>query len=261
MSRRMRAMIVICGCFPIAGKAQTLEFPPVGVGFGETLRVNVHPPSPCIWDLLITLDDGSPVVNMNFNLATPTISTYPFDGNQVSPTLGSRIELLVSLTVSTPTTAASTCQPTGSVEILETATGLTSLVVAPIQIPPGPTQATYPVFGPAGMGTLQTARLNILAHPPNPCYGILSFQNAAGNPIGTSKVVTLSAGTADFLDLPSEMAGVGFFGHAEVQPVFTPTAGVASVCSGSVEVFDQLTGWSRTLVPPGPAQVAPGPPI
>jgi hypothetical protein len=247
MSKRLLTIAVVLVCWRSAGKAQPLQFPPVGLGHDQTLRVYVHPPSPCIVDVLIAENSGAPVEHLQFTLEGVLISSVSLNGNQVTPSLGARAELIVTVTYMPPAGTGNGCAGPASVEIDDIANA-TTLAIAPVAVPLGP-----PQFGPAGMGFLQTVRLNILAHPPGPCYGVLSFQDANGNPIGAPKTVSLSAGTADFLDLTSQTAGVGFLGHAEVQPIFTPAPGTApSMCTGSVEVFDQLTGWSRTLIPPGP---------
>jgi hypothetical protein len=91
-----------------------------------------------------------------------------------------------------------------------------------------------------------------VAHPPSPCAGTLSFTDVLGNPIGTTSTVSLSAAQGAFLDLPGQSviptAGRGM----EVMPVFTPSPTVADGCIAGVEVFDQSSGYTRTLIPPGP---------
>jgi hypothetical protein len=95
------------------------------------------------------------------------------------------------------------------------------------------------------MTAFEVARLNLVAYPPNPCFGTLGFLDAAGNPIGITKDVSLGPGTADFLDLTLPVGALGLFEQSEVLPLFVPTPGAdASSCVASVEVYDRVT--SRT---------------
>ena len=105
------------------------------------------------------------------------------------------------------------------------------------------------------MTGLEAVRFNVLAYPPGPCIGTLGFLDANGNPVGTTKDVSLAPGTADFLDLMSPVGTLGPFQRAEVLPVFTPTPGAdASACVASVEVYDLLTETTRGFYIPGPQQ-------
>ena len=116
-------------------------------------------------------------------------------------------------------------------------------------------------IGPVGLIFEQTARLNAVALPNGPCFGTLGFVDVAGNPVGSQSAASLAAGQATFLDLPGQTIVRGFGQRQEVLAVFTPSATVPApgVCVLSVEVFDQLTGYTRVLQPQ-PPPVTPQPP-
>jgi len=98
--------------------------------------------------------------------------------------------------------------------------------------------------------------LNVVAWPPDPCIGTISFADANGNLIENAKTVQIAAGgqpQATFLDLPGS-ALVGALGQrAGVRPVVTQGGG--SACIASVEVYSNIT--KATTVYWAPAPVSP----
>ena len=106
-----------------------------------------------------------------------------------------------------------------------------------------------------------------MAHPPNPCIGTLGFTDTSGNPIGSPTPVNLAANQAIFVDLPGFQAGTALnSSRPEVIGVFTPavtTTAPPGVCIPSIEIYDQITGYTRVLIPPGPQTlpvgIPPGP--
>jgi hypothetical protein len=135
----------------------------------------------------------------------------------------------------------------GTVEVFDSSTGLDRVLangVPAVQAPPNPV-----VFGMVGLGLFQTARLSLLNVPPNPvCEGILSFADKDGNPVGSSRRVSLGPGQAAFLDLNGNTLVRALGQRAEVRPVFELVSGD---CRPSVEVYEQITG--STMVQALPA--------
>jgi hypothetical protein len=129
-----------------------------------------------------------------------------------------------------------------SVEVIENSNGVTTVLTpGAVGYPPSP------IFGMLGVTSAETVRLNVVAYPPNPCSGTISWGDGNGNSIGTSLAVQLSGGQATHLDL----AGGGALGaRAEVRPVVTVTSGA---CIASAEVFNKVTKVTRAVYfPPDP---------
>jgi len=91
--------------------------------------------------------------------------------------------------------------------------------------------------------------------------GIISFTDVNGNPVGAQTPVSLAAEQATFLDLPGQAVVPALGARTEVIGIFTPTAAgpAPGVCIPSLEVYDQFTGFTRVLLPPGPVNIPPGP--
>jgi hypothetical protein len=97
--------------------------------------------------------------------------------------------------------------------------GPTTMPIGPAFCPPGPTNIPPgpQTFGPVGLTLEQTARLNVVAHPPQPCAGTLGFIDPRGiaiippNPQQGSgqKSVDLASGQATYLDLTGLAAAPG----------------------------------------------------
>jgi hypothetical protein len=131
----------------------------------------------------------------------------------------------------------------------------TDWVVTPGLVPPGP-PITPISLGPVGLIFEQTARLNVVAHPSEPCFGTIGFTDTSGNPIGSPMPVSLAPNQAAFTDLTGLQAGIASGSERpEVIGVFTPSSTTApGVCIASLEVFDRLSGYTRVLIPPGRQQ-------
>jgi hypothetical protein len=229
----------------------TIVFPMVGVGFDQTFQVSIAASS-CVLLVAINDSNGDPVETVTLDYGELGIKYVMQNGNKVVPRPGARAELYATVTPQPTTTGP--CVAQGSVEIYNNLTHVTS-VAAP-QLPEQPPGPPYFGLGPVGVGAFQTVRLNVLAHPPDPCIAVLGFDDANGNPVGSTLPVSLNPGQAAFLDLPSQLVLPNVFGRAEVLPRLTPLPGAAPAgCATSVEVYDQLTGWSRVFYPPGPPQI------
>ena len=230
-----------------------VEFPMIGVGFNQTFQLNVVSVNSCqvqfaILDsngvTLVTGSGGGPDTNGRVKVRFPffpDVSAFP---------LRKELQAIVSLQ---PTTT-SPCRAQATVEVFDNFSR-TDWVLTLGLAPPGP--VNMPIYlGPVGLISEQTARLNVVAHPPNPCIGTIGFTDTSGNPIGSQMPVSLTPNQATFIDLPGFQAGFALGSdRPEVIGVFTPSPTTApGVCIPSVEVFDQLSGYTRVLIPPGPIQ-------
>ncbi len=231
--------------------ATVLDFPMVGVGFDQTFQVNVATMNACALQFAVYDSNGVNIGSQSSGAGTGTVTFHSFPITNFVKIPRQLAELRAVVTLVPPPTVAA-CKAQGTVEIYNNFTHVTS-VVAP-QLPA--VQAGSPFFGlgPVGAGEFQTIRLNVLAHPPQPCFGILGFVDSNGNPIGRTLPVSLNPGQAAFLDLPGALLPPSVFGRVEVLPVLTPLPGaVPGECVTSVEVYDQFTGWTHAFYPPGPA--------
>jgi hypothetical protein len=219
------------------------SFPMVGITGAQTLQLNLvaFPPDPC---LTVTLG----FQNRNGVAVGPSQSVSLQAGQSVSIALNGgslvgtdeRVELLPTVTGSDGAATGAGC--IASVEVVNNASGVTAVVVpGAFGFPPNP------AFGVLGVTSFQTVRLNVVAYPPDPCAGTLSWVDMNGTPIGTSLAVQLAAGTATHLDLP----GGGALGlRAEVRPVVTVVSGA---CVASAEVYNNQTKATRAVYfPPTP---------
>ena len=246
--------------------SSTIEFPMVGIGFGQTYQLNIISFNPC--GLQLTIFDSMGTTVKQFVPGNSTFGSMTFDHPASAFPLRKQLHGVVTLRPAT----TSPCQAQATVEVFDDLTR-TDWLVTPGLIPPGPQQIppgppTMPIFlGPLGLIFEQTARLSVVAHPPNPCIGTLGFTDTSGNPIGSPTPVNLAANQAIFVDLPGFQAGTALnSSRPEVIGVFTPavtTTAPPGVCIPSIEIYDQITGYTRVLIPPGPQTlpvgIPPGP--
>jgi hypothetical protein len=219
------------------------SFPMVGITGAQSLQLNLvaFPPDPC---LTVTLR----FQNRNGVVVGPSQIVSLQVGQSVSIALNGsslvgadqRVELLPTVTGFDGAAPGASC--VASVEVINNADGVTT-VLAPGAVSYPPT----PAFGMLGVTFFQTVRMNVVAFPPSPCIGTISWVDGNGTPIGTSLAVQLAAGTATHLDLP----GGGALGlRADVRPVVTVTGGA---CIASAEVYNNDTKATRAVYyPPDP---------
>jgi hypothetical protein len=121
------------------------------------------------------------------------------------------------------------------------------------------------VFGPvhALFGASLGQSIRLLVGPGNPPPGVgeevaLNFVDINGNPIGTSTKLTLNQGEIAWLDFNADQFVKQLGQRVEVQPVVTLLSNTTGPPPPStVEVFDQITGFSSVLVPAVQVSAAP----
>jgi hypothetical protein len=229
------------------GWAQTLSnytnFPMVGIVRGQTLQLNIvaYPPEPCFATLAFQDVNGNPLgTTMNVTLQGGQSASLALNGNTLTTSFGQRVEVQPTVTVA----AGVPNQCNASTEIYDNLLGLSSVAVpGAAGFPPSP------AFDMIGVTELQTVRLNVVAYPPDPCDGQLSFVNAQGAQVGNTLNVQLAPGQAASLDLPGTTLVTKLGQRSEVQPVVTaPNGG----CIASTEVYVNGLGTTSVYFPPDP---------
>jgi hypothetical protein len=219
------------------------SFPMVGITGAQTLRLNLvaFPPSPCLTVQLGFQNRNGVAVGPSQTVSLQQGQSVPVDLNGASLVAADqRVELLPTVIGFDGALTGAGC--VASVEIIDNANGVTTVLAAgAVGLP------SEPVFGMLGVTSAQTVRLNVVAFPPTPCIGTISWVDKNGAPIGTSLAVQLSPSDATHLDLP----GGGALGQrAEVRPVVTVAGGA---CIASAEVYNNTTGKTKTVYfPPVP---------
>jgi hypothetical protein len=232
-----------------------IAFPMIGVGVDQIFQLNVIV-NGCLATLTIVDSAGIPVEppttigSMSTGAGAGKIMFNPFPIEHGFGRSRAELRAIVSL----PPATTQPCRAQATAEVFNADSRNTTLILpglvppGPSQVPPGPIK-----FGPIGLGFRQTVRLNVVAFPPNPCFGVITFTDTQGSAVGGASPVTLAAGQATFLDLPGETVVADRRQRGEIIATFTQTVGAApGACIASVEVFDQESGWTRVLIPPGP---------
>jgi hypothetical protein len=97
-------------------------------------------------------------------------------------------------------------------------------------------------FAMVGITSTQTLRENMVAYTHSPCAGTLGFFNAAGNAVGPTKAINLSAGQSASLDLKGKLVAASGQ-RTDILAVFTVAPGfTSSPCRASLEVFGGSAG-------------------
>jgi hypothetical protein len=243
----------------------------IGVGLLESVRLSATAAASnsCIGILGYFDADGNPVgSSMDVNLAPGQSAFLDLNGDTLVRRLGQRAQVQPMITPAPG--AVGVCQP--SVAVYSQLLGGTIAMNNP-----GPTQFGETSPGPIQFGAMgivqgQTARLNAVAIPPEACTVQLQFTGLSGRVLASGQSVQLNPGQATSLDYGAGSPGPISFGQVnpgptqtEVVPVMNagnPTGGSVAGCVATAEVFDDLTGFSRVLVGPGPqqfGQASPGP--
>ena len=223
------------------------NFAMIGITRGQTLQINVvaYPPDPCFAQLGFQNSSGNPVGTTTAVTLQPGESaSLAINGNSLSSALGARVQVLP--TVVPVAGVANACK--ASAEIFDNALGITSVLV-----PGAAGYASNPALGMLGVTELETVRLNVVAFPPDPCVGQISFLNSNGALVGNALMnVNLAPGQSTFLDLPGSTL-VGKLGQrAEIRPVVTPGSGSPNSCVPSAEVYINGLGTTSSYYPPDP---------
>jgi hypothetical protein len=219
------------------------NFPMIGIVHGQTLQINVvaYPPGPCFAMLGFQDVNGNPLgTTLNVALQAGESASLALNGDKLTSVLGKRVE--VQPTVAVGVGVASRCN--ASAEVFDNLLGINSVAV------PGAVGfAANPLFGMIGVTELQTVRVNIVAFPPDPCVGQLSFLDSGGAPTGNTLEVQLAPGQSASLDLAGSALVTKLGQRAEVQPIVVASYGG---CFASTEVYLNGLGATSVYYPPDP---------
>jgi hypothetical protein len=235
----------------IGGPVSSTKFEYMGVGVGQTIRVTAVA-SGSTSAVLGFLDSNGNAVGPS---STVSLSAGKAQSLDFRSTFSSRTEILP---VVTPASGSATfsASVTASAEVWDDLLAIGSAFTSGVAAYPN-----APAFTPQGLAGAQIMRLTAFSTAPNPCAATLSFEDANGNPLGTTKLVNLTGGQSASLDLAASAAAVKIGQRIEVQPMVTlspmASGGPQSVCPASVEAFDILTGRTETFQP---GEINPGPP-
>src|ERR1035437_10357448 len=237
----------------------------IGLAESQTLRLSIiaYPPqpifasTPCIAQLGFANSSGGPGgLTKTVNLGPGQGDWLDLHGSTLALPFAGRAEVRPVGRRHPPNPVvggASACL--ANAEILDSFSGF-SLVLAP-----GATVTVVPdpVFPLQGVAWGQVLRLNLVAVVPEPIRGVLciaqlSFVDKLGNLAGPApKMVNLSLGQADLLDVAGARLVAQFGQRAELRPVVTiVTTGAPTVCAATAEVYDQFSGRTWTWATPDP---------
>lgn len=218
------------------------NFPLVGVTRAQTLQINVLADSaPCSAQLGFEDSNGSAVgTTESVNLDPGHSASLAIKGTSLTSVKDRLVEVLPKVVVN-PNQA--NC--VASAEVFTNSSGVTNVLVAgAVGYLPVPT------FALLGVTSTQTVRLNVVAYPPTPCDGTLSFLNTNGSIVGSTLNFQLEPGQAASLDLPGSTLIAVAGQRVEVNPVVS--AGSGSGCVASVEVFANNSEVQAAFYPPTP---------
>jgi hypothetical protein len=266
-----------CPGMSAAGGPLPPQIAPLGVASGQTVRLTVFPSmgsGGCSGTL--SFADGSGTLirpTAGPGVLAPLITQVNLSAKQVFyiELVGSAVTTAGHRMLIQPrfvTNSYDSCQT--SVEVYATSTGVTAAMSRPMQ-------PVYQYgFDPQSLSAGQTLRVNVAAAQGQSCGAAVSFADASGAVLGSSLNTTLAAGTAASIDLPStSVPGLTGWagGHVPVVPqVYTVATGagtgypgpllpkgilangvlVSETCFASVEIFDTLTGYTRSVQNPQP---------
>jgi hypothetical protein len=223
------------------------NFAIIGITRGQTLQINVvaFPPDPCFAQLGFQNSSGNPVGTTTAVTLQPGESaSLAINGNSLTSVSGARVQVLP--TVVPVAGIANACQ--ASAEIFDNALGITNVLV-----PGAVGYPSNPALAMLGVTELETVRLNVVAYPPDPCVGQISFLNSNGALVGNALMsVNLGPGQATFLDLPGSTLVSKLGQRAEVRPVLTPGSASPNSCIPSAEVYINGLGSTSSYFPPDP---------
>jgi hypothetical protein len=239
--------------------ASAVDFGMIGLAESQTLRLSIiaFPSGPtCIAQLGFANSSGGTVgTTKTVNLGPGQGDWLDLKGSTLALPFAGRAEVRPVVTLNPLVGGASACL--ANAEILDSFSGF-SLVLAPgATVTVNPT----PIFPLQGVAWGQVLRLNLVAFVPDPvnpspCIAQLSFVDKLGHPAGPApKMVNLSLGQADFLDVAGARLVAQFGQRAELRPVVTiVTTGAAApaVCAATAEVYDQFSGRTWAWANPAP---------
>lgn len=254
---RQRATVWFLGLMIGVAAPAAAQLPMVGGAYGQVVRLAIATgegprDAGCRAVATIRTRDLATVAERRVELR-PGESTF------VDANIGSliddprrRVELL-------PAVSVFDGECTASVEVYEVLTGRTLAHTPGLLLPAQPgllLPAVREVLAPTGVAPSQILRLGVIrGFDPQPdppgCSVVIGFADAAGQPVGPSRAVSLPPGGSSVVDLDPNLllpaSGERLRARRFVRPrLLLPAAGGgdASGCVASVQLIDRLTGWT-----------------
>jgi hypothetical protein len=168
----------------IAGSGSSVKFEYMGVGVGQTIRVTAVA-SGATSAVLSFLDSNGNAVG---TARTVSLIAGQAQSLDFRSTFSSRTEILPVVSPA-PGSAAFSVSVKASAEVWDNLLAIGSAFTSGVAAYP-----STPAFTPQGLAGAQIMRLTAFSVAPNPCAATLSFEDANGNPLGTTKLVNLTGG-------------------------------------------------------------------
>jgi hypothetical protein len=239
------------------------EFPMAGGSLGQAIQLNIRTvgdpqiSQPRCQAILSFRDSANLQVGptRSVDLGEDEAASLTVNFSQFVSRFGQRFDLRPIVT-RLSREANFSCQT--SVELFDSMTGRTLAWTTPPE--PGAPSSTAPpepelppVSGALGQtmrfGIVRTTASSGISDPDElpACSADLIFHNSRGV-IVAQKRVLLQPGHSDFLDLNVNTQVSRFGERAVLQPCLQPVStGSANGCVASVQVFDQITGWTTVV--------------
>jgi hypothetical protein len=240
-----------------AASAPASDMVVIGGSFGQTLRVTIAAPPTARCSALLEIHTGDLLPARpedSYELGPGETAIADVNVSRLAGRIGRRVELVPSIKV-----LAGQCS--AAVETFDVLSGRTTAYIPLLTRGTEPRVETLDL-APVGVTRNQILRVGVIrGFDPQPdppaCRVTVAFADGRGNRIGTQKTIDLSVGQFDFVDLNASLLlpAVSSFellpARTVVQPRFLlPASGGGDIrgCDGSVQVFDQATGWNSMAV-------------
>jgi hypothetical protein len=262
----LAAAVVFSAGTSLAADPGPIQFAPIGIGLGQTLRLTAVAADPgptsvpgagCTAVLGFGSQDPGPI-GKSVTLSPGQSDFLDFPASMAPTRFGQRVEVQPFTTGNCHFFA----------EIFDQLTGFSQVLAdpGPVQMPGGNPAA----FSLLGVAVGQVLRLNAVAVdpgpvqtpggglvPPGPCLVTLGFVDRNGVRVGPAlQNMTLNPRHSGFLDFPASLMVNQFGKRAEVRPtLMVAPSSAAGACAGvlaSAETFDTLSGRTWAEVDPGP---------
>lgn len=233
------------------------QLPILGGAYGQTLRFVIAAGDPiptesggCSALVRLISRDLLPAAERRFDLRAGQSAFLEVNLNSLTDRFRRRADLLPAVSEVRGSCYAAT-------EVYENFTGRTTAYLHFGKLPSAgellPAKPLTPVDASTGQFIRLGAARGFDPQPDPPhCRVMLGFADAAGNAVGPAKSIDLAAGGFDFVDLdpglllPASGAPLRF--QRFVRPrLLLPASGGGDArgCAVSVQIYDQLTGWTN----------------
>ena len=182
----------------LGGPVGATKFEYMGVGVGQTVRLTAIA-SGSTSAVLGFLDLNGNAVGPSRTVSLNVGQTQSLDFRS---NYSSRVEILPVVSPA-PGNTAFGASVKASAEVWDDL-----LAIGTVFTPGVASYPNTPTLVPQGLAGAQIIRLTVFSVAPSPCAATLSFEDANGNPLGTTRLVNLTGGQSASLDLSATAASV-----------------------------------------------------